>query len=211
MLRNHASLAYWCGGNEITPPDDIMAAMKDSLLPALDGTRYFFDYSNSDSMSYNTIGGNGDGPYGIQRPEIFWEHRTFPFNSEVGSVGVGDYSSLERFLPAASLVPPGKPLDSVWQYHKYIGYDEHLQPYGKVKDLEDWATKAQLVNYDQYRALMEGFSAHMWDWYTGVIIWKTQNPWTAMRGQMYDYYRIPTPACTACVKAVNRCTSCTTR
>jgi len=48
--------------------------------------------------------------------------------------------------------------------------------------------KAQLVNYDQYRALMEGFSAHAWDWYTGSIIWKTQNPWTALRGQMYDYY-----------------------
>jgi hypothetical protein len=28
----------------------------------------------------------------------------------------------------------------------------------------------------------------MWDWYTGTIIWKTQNPWTALRGQMYDYY-----------------------
>jgi len=31
----------------------------------------------------------------------------------------------------------------------------------------------------------------MWDWYTGVIIWKTQNPWTALRGQMYDYYLDP--------------------
>jgi len=31
----------------------------------------------------------------------------------------------------------------------------------------------------------------MWDWYTGFIIWKTQNPWTAMRGQMYDYYLDP--------------------
>jgi mannosylglycoprotein endo-beta-mannosidase len=44
------------------------------------------------------------------------------------------------------------------------------------------------VNFDQYRALAEGFSSHMWDWYTGTIIWKTQNPWTALRGQMYDYY-----------------------
>ena len=35
---------------------------------------------------------------------------------------------------------------------------------------------------------MEGFSSHMWEWYTGTIIWKTQNPWTALRGQMYDYY-----------------------
>lgn len=194
MLRNYPSLAFWCGGNEITPPADIFHAMKDSILPALDGTRYFFDYSNSDSMSYNAIGGNGDGPYGIQSVPYFWSYRTFPFNSEVGSVGVGDYESLERFLPAANLVAPdahSRKQDAVWEYHKYIGYNKSIDPYGKPADLKAWANKAQLVNYDQYRGLMEGFSAHMWDWYTGVIIWKTQNPWTALRGQMYDYYLDP--------------------
>ncbi len=194
MLRNYPSLAFWCGGNEITPPQDILAVMKDSILPKLDGARYFFDYSNSDSMSYNFIGGNGDGPYGIQTVAHFWEDRTFPFNSEVGSVGVGDIVSLQRFLPKENLVAPDfspKFVDSVWDYHKYIGYNNSIDPYGQSKNLEDWANKAQLVNYDQYRALMEGFSAHMWDWYTGAIIWKTQNPWTALRGQMYDYYLDP--------------------
>lgn len=196
MIRNHASLAFYCGGNEITPPADILYPLKNTLLPALDGTRYFFDYSNSDSMSYNFIGGNGDGPYNIQNINTFWDNRTYPFNSEVGSVGVGDYESLERFMPIENMVAPefsagkGK-VDSVWDYHKYIGYDEWVEPYGKVKDARDFATKAQLINYDQYRALIEGFTAHMWDWYTGVIIWKTQNPWTALRGQMYDYYLDP--------------------
>ncbi len=190
MLRNHPSLALWCGGNEITPPEDILKAMKDSILPALDGTRYLFEYSNSDSMSFNTLGGNGDGPYGIQPIANFWSKRTFPFNSEVGSVGMGDYESLERFIPRDHLVAPtypGKP-DPVWEYHKYIGYDSSIYAYGPVKNLKDFAEKAQLVNYDQYRALAEGFSSHMWEWYTGFIIWKTQNPWTALRGQMYDYY-----------------------
>ena len=193
MIRNHPSLAFWCGGNEITPTDDILLPMKDSILPALDGTRYVFDYSNSDSMSFNSLGGNGDGPYGVQPLRTFWAERTFPFNSEVGSVGVGDIESLKRFIPAANLVAPaypGKP-DSVWEYHKYIGYDSSVYAYGPVKDLEDFTWKAQLVNYDQYRGLMEGFSSHMWEWYTGSIIWKTQNPWTAMRGQMYDYYLDP--------------------
>ena len=193
MIRNHASLAFWCGGNEITPPDDILQPIKNDILPRLDGTRMFFDFSNSDEMSYNTIGGNGDGPYGIQNPRSFWGDKTFPYNSEVGSVGVGDYESLEKFIPAANMIAPEfkeKP-DSVWDYHKYIGYDEHINPYGKAKDVKDFAMKAQLVNYDQYRALMEGFSNKMWDWYTGSIIWKTQNPWTALRGQMYDYYLDP--------------------
>jgi mannosylglycoprotein endo-beta-mannosidase len=206
MVRNHPSLAIWCGGNEITPPQDILVPLRDSILPALDGTRWFVDYSNSDGMSKNTLGGNGDGPYSIQNIATFWETRTFPFNSEVGSVGVGDLESLERFMPAASLVAPeyvspekrgpkdpSEKVDSVWDYHNYpgVGYEEHILPYGKPENIADFAKKAQLVNYNQYRALMEGFSAHMWDWYTGVIIWKTQNPWTSMRGQMYDYYLDP--------------------
>ncbi len=197
MVRNHASLAMWCGGNEITLPQDIMTPLRDSILPKLDGTRWFVDYSNSDEMSFNFLGGNGDGPYGIQPVDRFWAYRTWPFNSEVGSVGVNDYASLERFMPDANRVAPvyvpgGKSkVDSVWQYHKYIGYDASIDPYGKATNIRDFAKKAQLVNYDQYRALMEGFSSHMWDWYTGTIIWKTQNPWTAMRGQLYDYYLDP--------------------
>ncbi|HEY8928738.1 MAG TPA: glycoside hydrolase family 2 TIM barrel-domain containing protein [Mucilaginibacter sp.] len=198
MVRNHASLAIWCGGNEITPPEDILLPVRDSILPKLDGTRWFVEYSNSDKMSLNTLGGNGDGPYGIQPDSAFWKVHTFPFNSEIGSVGINDFESLKRFIPTENLVAPEydadkkrTKVDSVWDYHKYIGYDASIEQYGKVKDVQDFAAKAQLVNYNQYRALMEGFSAHAWDWYTGVIIWKTQNPWTAMRGQMYDYYLDP--------------------
>lgn len=198
MVRNHPSLAIWCGGNEITPPEDILTALRDTLLPQLDSTRWFVEYSNSDAMSRNLLGGNGDGPYGLQPLSTFWQHRTFPFNSEVGSVGLSDYQSLKRFIPAADLVAPvyndstGKTqLDKVWDYHKYIGYDTSISRYGEAKDAEDFAFKAQLVNYDQYRGLAEGFTSHLWDWYTGFIIWKTQNPWTAMRGQMYDYYLDP--------------------
>ena len=193
MLRNHPSLAFWCGGNEITPPDDILHALQDSLIPGLDGTRWFASYSNTDSMSYNSLGGNGDGPYGIQPLSTFWEHRTFPFNSEVGSVGLGDEASLERFMPAANRLPPlaGKALDSVWAYHKYIPYEHYPEAYGETPDIATFTRVAQLINYDQYRGLVEGFGAHAWDWYTGVIIWKTQNPWTALRGQMYDYYLDP--------------------
>jgi hypothetical protein len=194
LIRNHPSLALWCGGNEITPTDDILIPLKDSIIAKLDGTRYFFDYSNSDSMSFNTLGGNGDGPYGIQDVKTFFGQKTFPFNSEVGSVGVGDYTSLERFMPKENLEAfptEDNKEDSVWRYHKYIGYGKYINAYGKPASTEDFANKAQLLNYDQYRGLAEGFTAHMWDWYTGFIIWKTQNPWTALRGQMYDYYLDP--------------------
>ncbi len=191
MIRNHPSLAIWCGGNEIAPPADILHPLQDSILPNLDGTRCFFTYSNSEKMSYNSTGGNGDGPYTIQDPKSFWNYRTFPFNSEVGSIGTGDAESLERFLPVENQVVPDYPnnkIDSVWIYHKDIGYDKSIAPFGSPQNIKEFGNIAQLVNYDQYRAMAEGFSSHSWDWYTGFIIWKTQNPWTALRGQMYDYY-----------------------
>jgi mannosylglycoprotein endo-beta-mannosidase len=192
MIRNHPSLAIWCGGNEITPSEDILRKLKDSIAQ-LDGTRPFIDYSNSDSISFNSIGGNGDGPYGIQNLKTFFGEQTFPFNSEVGSVGLGDYASLARFLPKENLesFPRNNQEDSVWQYHKYMGYDKFIDAYGEPASTKDFTEKAQLVNYDQYRGLAEGFTSHMWDWYSGFVIWKTQNPWTAMRGQMYDYYLDP--------------------
>ena len=192
MIRNHPSLAIWCGGNEITPSEDILQKLKDTIAK-LDGTRPFIDFSNSDSISFNSIGGNGDGPYGIQNLKTFFGEQTFPFNSEVGSVGLGDYASLARFLPRENLesFPRHHQEDSVWQYHKYMGYDKFIDAYGEPANIKDFTEKAQLVNYDQYRGLAEGFTSHMWDWYSGFVIWKTQNPWTAMRGQMYDYYLDP--------------------
>ncbi len=45
-----------------------------------------------------------------------------------------------------------------------------------------------MVNYEQYRALQEGFNAGMWNTYTGMLVWKNQNPWTSLRGQFYDVF-----------------------
>lgn len=34
---------------------------------------------------------------------------------------------------------------------------------------------------------MEGWNSMMWTKYTGLLLWKTQNPWPGLRGQMYDF------------------------
>ena len=76
----------------------------------------------------------------------------------------------------------------VWQYHKYIGYGETMARFGQIRGIDDFCRKAQVVNYEQYRALQEGFNAGMWNRYTGMLVWKNQNPWTALRGQFYDVF-----------------------
>ena len=137
----------------------------------------------------NTIGGNGDGPYGLQEPEKIFTIRSYPFNPEVGSIGIPNYEGLKKIIPEDEMITPANCMgDESWFYHKYLPLLDYPDRYGKVKDIRDFCLKAQLVSYEQYRALQEGFNYKMWDWYSGMLVWKNQNPWTALRGFFYDYF-----------------------
>ena len=189
MLRNHPSLYLWCGGNEYPPPADIDNKLKMEVFPKYDGTRYYLNQSTSEDLAKSNLGGNGDGPYGIQNPLHFFTVRSFPFNPELGSVGVPNVETMRKIMEEKDLVIPGRRHENpVWSYHKYIGYDNYIDQYGKAEGIDDFCRKAQLVNYEQYRALQEGFNAGMWSTYSGMLVWKNQNPWTALRGQFYDIF-----------------------
>ena len=189
MLRNHPSLCLWCGGNEWPPAPDIAEALQNDLIK-YDPTRHFALFSTDTVFTRNTIGGVGDGPYGIQEPEWFFTFRSTPFNPELGSVGVPEADALRAIMDERDFndFPRGRRVNRVWEYHKYLPYGEHIERYAQPKTTEEFCDVAQLLNFEQYRALMEGWASNMWDWYTGMIIWKIQNPWTALRGQMYDCY-----------------------
>jgi mannosylglycoprotein endo-beta-mannosidase len=189
MLRNHPSLYLWCGGNETLPPPDILNALQADILPRLDPGRFFLEMSTSSKLMTNSIGGVGDGPYGIREPESVFTDRSFPFNPETGSIGIPNFEGLQKIIPEAEMIPPrGDRPGGSWSYHKYLPLQDFPDRYGKVKDIHDFCLKAQLVSYEQYRALQEGFNYKMWDWYSGMLVWKNQNPWTALRGFFYDYY-----------------------
>lgn len=189
MLRNHPSLYLWCGGNEFPPPDDINVKLEKEIIPEYDETRYYVNYSTSDSILRNLIGGTGDGPYGIQDPKRFFVTQSFPFNPELGSVGMPNVETMRKMMDEKDLNPPRRDrANPVWQYHKYIGYGDHIENFGEIKGIDDFCKKAQAVNYEQYRALQEGFNAGMWNMYTGMLVWKNQNPWTSLRGQFYDVF-----------------------
>jgi mannosylglycoprotein endo-beta-mannosidase len=189
MLRNHPSLFLWCGSNETLPPADILKALEEDIFPVLDPGRFFLEYSTSPKLMTNTIGGVGDGPYGIREPESVFTERSFPFNPETGSIGIPNFDGLKKIIPEDEMTPPQRLREErSWSYHKYLPLMDFPDRYGKVKDIRDFCIKAQIVSYEQYRALQEGFNYKMWDWYTGMLVWKNQNPWTALRGSFYDYY-----------------------
>ena len=190
MIRNHPSLCFWCGANEWPLAKDIDQCLRKEVFPRLDPERLFVSFSTDTLFTRNYLGDIGDGPYGIQEPEWFFSFRSHPFNPEAGSVGSPEVESMREMMTEQDLAGfprKGFTRNYTWRYHKDLGYGDHLERYGEVKDIETYCKYAQVVNYDQYRSFMEGWASHMWDWYTGILIWKTQNPWTSLRGQMYDW------------------------
>ena len=205
MLRNHPSLCFWCGGNELEPsmpqpPADIESALEQEIMPNLDGMpdmpgtqRLYIPSSLSGGL------GPGDGPYGIVATNEYYTMalNRYAFNPELGSVGTPVVETLRRFLSPEALYD--FPVDQVWgeewRFHTYIPYSnpqegcrDQIAIYGDPKTVDDFALQAQIVNYVQYRALYEGASKFMWTHKTGILVWKTHNPWTGLRGQLYDYY-----------------------
>ncbi|XP_051144766.1 mannosylglycoprotein endo-beta-mannosidase isoform X2 [Andrographis paniculata] len=170
----------------------------------LDGTRVYIRGSMWDGFA-DGKGNFTDGPYNIQNPEDFFkdDFYKYGFNPEVGSVGMPVAETIRVTMPPeAWQIPYFRKLSSgyvqevpnpIWTYHKYIEYSkpglvhDQILLYGTPKDLDDFCLKAQMVNYIQYRALLEGWTSHMWSKFTGVLIWKNQNPWTGLRGQFYDH------------------------
>ncbi|CAI9102221.1 OLC1v1000454C1 [Oldenlandia corymbosa var. corymbosa] len=185
----------------------------------LDGTRVYIRGSLWDGFAK----GNGDfsdGPYEIQNPEDFFkdDFYQYGFNPEVGSVGMPVAATIRATMPPEGWeiplflkLPSGyvqEVANPIWEYHKYIPYSkpekkvqDQILLYGKPKDLDDFCLKAQLVNYIQYRALLEGWTSRMWSKYTGVLIWKNQNPWTGLRGQFYDHLHDQTAGFYGCRSA----------
>ncbi|KAL3631651.1 hypothetical protein CASFOL_024635 [Castilleja foliolosa] len=183
--------------------EEIYPILKDQS-EYLDGTRIYIQGSMWDGFA-DGKGDFTDGPYEIQNPVNFFKNDFYKygFNPEVGSVGMPVAATIRATMPQEGWqIPLFKKLPNgfvqevanpIWEYHKYIPYSkpglvhDQILLYGTPENLDDFCLQAQLANYIQYRALLEGWSSRMWSKYTGVLIWKTQNPWTGLRGQFYDH------------------------
>ncbi len=54
--------------------------------------------------------------------------------------------------------------------------------------IEDYNWAAQFVQYNQYNALVQGYSHRMFEWHSAFYIWKTSSPSPTLRGSLYDWY-----------------------
>ena len=128
------------------------------------------------------------------------------FQPEIGSTSTPTYASLRRFLTKNGGLKhfPDRAgrngsVGKEWTYHRHIGYttnagEDLLYAYSSsgdntsVANVSEYSIRAQLALFTQTRNLLESFRFRMWSWYSAVVIWKSQGPWPAMRGALYDFF-----------------------
>ena len=137
------------------------------------------------------------------------------FQPELGSASCPTYASLRKFLSPKSLEKfPSKfssesssdGVDSEWHYHNWLSFStpnetwrplcpgglDHVYNLGSPATTEEYAQAAQVAQLSQFQALFEGFLEYMWEFYSAVIMWKSQSPWPVFRGAFYDSWLAPT-------------------
>jgi hypothetical protein len=183
-LRNHPSLAVWCGENEAVPPSNL-------LLPQdytnYDNTRIYIDASNAGPI-------HGGVTYAVQDPAWYFG-AAYGFTTEIGLPSIPPLESMQAMMPASSLWPLG---DTNWVLHDWrtdIGnkglpqYTNAIATrYGPASDITNFCMKAQLLNYESYRAIFEAWNEKLWNDCSGVLLWMSQPAWPSTIWQTYDWY-----------------------
>jgi len=183
--RNHASLAIWAGRNEGYPPAVLDSAMR-VCLSELDNSRHYVSSSAHWPVT-------GLGPYETKDPKWYFENRGTTFHTEQGIVCVPPAESLKEMMPEEYLWP----INDMWGKHDWTQprvkiYTNDLEnSYGKATNLEDFCKKAQMMNMEGPKAMMETWQSNRGG---GVIVWMTHPAWPSLICQTYDYYFEPTAA-----------------
>ena len=184
--RNHPSIAAWFGRNEGVPPRLINEGLE-RLTRTLDGTRWYTGSSNSVNLWFS-------GPYNYQKPETYFTTHAKGFAVEVGTMSFPTLEAFQAAVPASEQWP----ITDSWAYHDWHqngngdthGFVEAMtKNLGAASDLADFERKAQLMNYDDYRAIMEGMNAQLWSKTSGRMLWMTQPAWPSTMWQIlsHDY------------------------
>ena len=123
-------------------------------------------------------------------------------------------NALHSFPNCGEKLERGGSFHDEWAYYKYLPFTEsnsswvpedqagvdHICAFlfppmrndtttpRRMDSIEDYSWAAQLAQYFQYKAMMEGYSHRMWEWYSAVFLWKCSSPAPTFRGALYDWF-----------------------
>ena len=182
-FRNHPSIALWCARNEGYPPPEIDQALE-KMIPDLDPARL---YQPSSTAGRGVMSG---GPYYWREPEAFYVPDA-PFKTETGSMSVPTLESIHGMMPQKDW----EVINDDWAEHDFAKGAQHGDTYpyvlagryGRIVNLADFVRKAQMMNYEAYRAMYEGRNAQLFAPDTGVITWMSDPAQPSFVWQLYHY------------------------
>ncbi len=183
-FRNHPSIALWCGRNEGYPPPAIDAALR-KVLAEIEPTRRY------QPSSTDGAGVRSGGPYFWRAPREYYTIGDDYFKTETGSMSVPTLESIHGMMPQKDW----ETIDDDWAAHDMAKGNQHgdLYPgivaarYGKIANLADFVRKAQLANYEAFRAMYEGRNAQLFHPATAVITWMSNPAQPSFVWQIYHY------------------------
>jgi hypothetical protein len=194
-IRNHPSIALYCGRNEGEPPPVIENALR-KLLPEIHPGIHYIANSAMGVVS-------GGGPYRSLPVKSYFNGRgTYKLHSEMGMPNIVNIESLREMMTDSSLWP----INRIWGVHDFTldgaqGGSSFVAQvkanFGEVKSAKDWVSLAQWINYRGYRTMFEASAKRR----TGLLLWMSHPAWPCMVWQTYDYYFDPTAAYFGCKKA----------
>ncbi len=196
-FRNHPCIALWCGRNEGPPPPKINAALA-KLTAELDPARHY------QASSTNGGGVMSGGPYCWRPPADFYGGAE-PFKTETGSVSIPTLESVQGMMPRKDW----EVINDDWAEHDLCRgaqggdcYPGQLRArYGDVANLADFVRKAQLANYEAFRAMYEGRNVRLFAPFTGVITWMSHPAQPSFVWQLYHHDLEPNASLFAVRKA----------
>jgi len=182
--RNHPSIALWCGRNEGFPPPKINTALQ-KLMQELEPTR-LYQPSSTDGH-----GVRSHGPYSWRTPREFYVVHDDFFKTETGSVSVPTLESIHGMMPRKDW----EIITDDWAEHDLAkgAQKGNTYPgviasrYGKIANLADFVRKAQLANYEAFRAMYEGRNAQLFHPTTAILTWMSNPAQPSFVWQLYHY------------------------
>ena len=197
-LRNHPSIAVWCGDNEGVPLAPLNEWLREDVKAFDGGDRWYQPISRE-------YGFSGSGPwvnahpiwYFTAHPLGYGDHKLdgWGFRTEIGSAVFTNYESYKKFMPEPERWPASpEMLDKHFfgnsagnarptRYFAAVEYN-----YGKAAGAEDFCRKAQLLNIEVNKAMYEGWQHHLWNDASGILTWMSQSAYPSFVWQTYDYY-----------------------
>ncbi len=190
--RNHPSIALWCGRNEGDPAPAAVADGLAAIIKELNPDRLYHPNSNDGA------GVKSGGPYAWRAPEAFYSGSgrnapLEPFKTEIGSVSIPTIESIYGMMPKkdADALPP----NDDWAEHDLARgadngntYPQTLATrYGAFNTLPDFVRKAQLANYEAFRAMYEGRFAKLFAPTSALITWMSNPAQPSTTWQIYSY------------------------